>query len=247
MVDLDNPERVSMIRALIQQKPALKHFYLEAYEKFRQCLLTCPAGGSALELGSGGGFLKEFLPSVTTSDVIPYEGVDQIVDATALPFAANSLRFVCMLNTLHHIPNAELFLKEATRCLMPGGRLFIVDQYPGWIAYPILKWCHHEPFDSKTKDWAFEAHSHLGSANGALAWIIFERDRKRFERLFPNLRILRFEPHSALKYWLAGGLKQWSLVPGPAVRAVAWFDHLLCSGLPQCGSFVNVELQKVCN
>jgi SAM-dependent methyltransferase len=245
MKNLDDPERISEIRALILKKPALKQFYVEVYEKFKTCLLQCPRDGQALELGSGGGFLKDFLPGIITSDVIPYAGVDRVVDATAMPFADDGLRFICMLNTLHHISDAELFLKEVNRCLKVGGRLFMVDQHPGWIAYPILKWGHHEPFDPASKDWTFESSSYLGSANGALSWIIFQRDRARFERLFPKLRIKRYEPHSALKYWLAGGLKRWSLVPKPLVPLVTWSDQLLCKVSRQLGSFADIELEKL--
>jgi hypothetical protein len=35
-------------------------------------------------------------------------------------------------------------------------------------------------------DWSFPAVGPLSGANGALPWILFERDRARFEREFPQ-------------------------------------------------------------
>src|SRR3989339_1431605 len=124
---LNSPTRYKEIQATIERKPSLKLLYVEDYLKFAECLTKCPKDGLALEIGSGGGFLKNYIPNLTSSDIIPYEGVDQVVDATNLPFKDNSLRAIFLHYVLHHINNADLFFKEAQRCLKPGGRIFIID------------------------------------------------------------------------------------------------------------------------
>jgi SAM-dependent methyltransferase len=239
---LDDPARSEHLRALITKKAALRCFYLEAYGKYRACLLRCPREGLALELGSGAGFVKEVLPEVITSDALSYSGVDRIVDARAMPFENRTLRAIFLLNVFHHVPDVEAFFREAQRCLMPGGRLLIIDQCRGWISTPILRFAHHEPFDPEAVEWSFPSRGPLSGANGALAWIVFERDRPRFERLFPSLRLVRIEPHSPLRYWLAGGLKAWTLLPGWAFPLATRLDDALLRLSPRLASFVDIEL-----
>lgn len=243
-MDLDNPERATELRALIDQKPFLKRYYREIYSKYQACLARCPSGGVALELGSGAGFVKEVIPEMITSDTLPYEGVDQVVDATRMPFASQSVRMIAMLNVFHHIPDVVAFLKEAERCLLPGGRILIIDQYPGWIGAPIYRHAHHEPYRPEAQEWKFESTGPLSGANGALAWIVFERDREKFEKLFPKLRIARFEPHSPLRYWVSGGLRKWSLVPGWGFGIATALDRTLIRLSRRFGSFVDIELVR---
>lgn len=248
MVDrasLDDPARIEAIRRCIRDKPALERWYRECYGRFADCVARCAGTGPVVELGSGGGFLKEVIPDAVTSDLLPYEGIDRAVDATHLPFADASLRAILMLNVFHHIADAGAFLCEVERCLAPGGRLFMVDQHVGWISGPILRWAHHEPFDARTPDWRFDATGPLSSANGALTWMVFCRDRARFERLYPGLRLERYQPHTPLRYFLAGGLKPWSLLPEAAFGLARAVDRALVWVSPQLGSFVDVELVRV--
>jgi ubiquinone/menaquinone biosynthesis C-methylase UbiE len=74
-----------------------------------------------LELGSGGGFLKEINPRVISSEVFFCSGLDLVSDGMEMPFRDSSLASILMLDVLHHIPRPLDFLKEAARCLMPGG------------------------------------------------------------------------------------------------------------------------------
>jgi SAM-dependent methyltransferase len=239
-------EQASLDRATrrIRDKPALRAFYQEVYAKFADCVARCPMEGDVLELGSGGGFLRETMPDVIASDVLPYPGIEHIVDGTRMQFADRSLRAILMLNVFHHIPDCAAFLREASRCLVPGGRVFMVDQYPGWLSTPIFRYAHHEGFAPDAADWAFPSSGPLSDANGALAWIVFERDRDRFAREFPSLEVTRFAPHTPLRYWLSGGLKWWSLIPGFAVGAAARVDHALARVSPRSCSFVDIELRR---
>jgi SAM-dependent methyltransferase len=184
------------------------------------------------------------VPEALTSDVLPYAGVDRVLDATRLPFADGELRAILMLNVLHHIADVEAFFGEAQRCLRRGGRVFLVDQNLGWISTPILRWLHHEPCDPQAREWAFASQGPLSGANGALAWIVFERDRARFEARFPQLAIASVRTHSPLRYFLAGGLKPWSLLPGAAFPLASALDRALTRLSPRLGSFLDVELVR---
>ena len=72
----------------------------------------CPKKGLVVEIGSGAGFAKSFIPDIITSDILPYDGVDKVVDATKLPLENESVRLLCMLNVFHHIREVEKFLRE---------------------------------------------------------------------------------------------------------------------------------------
>jgi SAM-dependent methyltransferase len=241
---LDDPARIDELRRRIRRKRALESWYRECYAKYAECVARCPREGAILELGSGGGFLKEVMPEAVTSDVLPYAGVDRVVDASRLDFADGALRAILLLNVLHHLADVEAFFREAERCLAPGGRVLLVDQYLGWISTPILRYLHHEPCDPGAERWAFESSGPLSGGNGALAWIVFQRDRALFERRFPRLRIATFRPHSPLRYFLAGGLKDWSLLPGAAFPLASRLDAGLAQLSHRLCSFLDVELVR---
>jgi hypothetical protein len=54
----------------------------------------------------------------------------------------------------------------------------------------------------------------MSGANGALPWIVFERDRDRFEKEFPGLRLRSIRYHTPLRYLLSGGVSRRNLAPG---------------------------------
>ena len=244
MTELDDPARITEIHALLQRKTFLRRYYREIYRKYKECLERAPARGAAVELGSGGGFVKEVITEMITSDILPYDGVDRVIDATCMPFDNESVRAIFLTNVFHHIPDVELFLREACRCLVPGGRMLIVDQHPGWLSTPIYTMLHHEPFRMDAADWKFDSTGPLSGANGALAWIVFRRDRARFQAIFQKLELVRYETHTPLRYWLSGGLKSWSLLPGWAFGLATALDNLMVRLVPETGSFVDVELVK---
>ena len=241
---IDDVACADAILKTIASKPSLKRLYEEAYGKYRDCMAKTPTGGIAIEIGYGLGFSKSLVPGLMSTDVLPYPGLDQIVDATKMNFPDKSLRMICMLNVFHHIPDVGAFLAEAERCLIPGGRLLILDEHPGWISTPILKYAHAEPFEPQAREWKFISHGPLSSANGALSWIVFRRDLEKFRNRFPSLKLIRYEPHTPLRYWLSGGLKSWSLLPEFAFGAATFVDRLLTRLSPQFGSFVDVEIVK---
>jgi len=192
------------------EKYGLRQWYEEIYRMYRAN--EGRAAGEAVELGSGGGFAKQRWPELWTTDVVAYPGLDLIADGTRMPFVNGALRFVGMCNVLHHVPDVNALFQELSRCLTAGGRVVILDQHVGWISRWVLRYAHHEPFDPEARTWKAECETPLSGANGAIASIVFRRDAAQFAASYPEFEVLRYRPHSPLRYWLAGGLRPWSLL-----------------------------------
>lgn len=226
---------------IIGKKKYLKKLYLEYYQNFKNYNTNLVLDGPVVELGCGASLLKEVMPEAILTDVFKHEYCDQVVDGLKMPFAQDSIKSFFMLNVFHHIPNVELFLSETSRTLKPGGVLYIVDQNVGIISYFVLKYFHNEYFDHKTDTYSFTSINPLSSANGALAWIVFKRDKKQYSQL----SLLQYKTHSPLIYWLLGGLKNWSMINSElAFKAAKFLDNILLKVSPKFGSFVTIILQK---
>jgi len=241
-MDLDDPATTQLHRRIIREKPFLKRIYDEWYGLLADAL---PGGPElVLELGSGGGFLDEVVPNLVTSDVFECEGLDLLCDGCRLPMPDGSLRGIAMVDVLHHIPNAEAFFSEATRCLKPGG---VVTMIEPWVTkwsthvYPRL---HHEPFVPSAKDWTFPNCGPLSGANGALPWIVFHRDRERFEKQFPCLHIESVRPMMPLRYLLSGGVSMHSLTPGFSVGFWRMVEALMQPQMHHLAMFAHIALRR---
>lgn len=214
-VTLDDPRLTVARRDLIR-----RHSYLQLVYEDWYALITShlPTGeGPVLELGSGGGFFETACPRVLTSDVMRLPSVDVVLDARALPFATGSLRSIVGTNVLHHVPDIELFFTEAVRVLKPGGRLIFIEPWMTGLSRVVYRHFHHEPFEPGL-GWDIVGTGPLTGANGALPWIVFDRDRRLFEHRFPQLRIRDIRPLMPLSYLLCGGIgRAWNL-PGVLFR-----------------------------
>jgi len=227
-LDLDSPEAMRAHRAILQRNKVLKRLYQDCYWTFgEQMKLLAPLPGRYLELGSGGGFLKDVFPDVTTSDMCKDPGVDRVIDASRLPYSHGELKGIFLLNVLHHLPDVMAFFKEADRCLVRGGRLVMIEPYNSWLGRIVYKNLHHEPFDETAQAWSVQGSGRLTGSNQALPWIIFSRDQPQFEKHFPNLKIVAIQPHTILRYLLSGGLSWRAMAPAFSYRALRGVDGLL--------------------
>jgi len=103
---------------------------------------------------------------------------------------------------------------------------------------------HHEPFLPDAKEWSFESEGPLSGANGALPWIVFERDRATFEEEFSELQIERVEPFLPFRYLLSGGVGMRSLMPGFMHPFWMGMERLLSPFRRQLAMFALVVLRR---
>lgn len=239
---LDSPEATFEHRELIRRKPSLRMIYDDFADLLRDVLARSPRG-PVVEIGSGGGLLKEQIAGVITSDMCGFPWIDVVCDARTLPFRDGSISVFYLQGVFHHIPDVEQFLAEIDRCLQPGGRLFMIEPHnTAWSSF-LLRHFHHEPFDP-AGTWVLAEGGRLSQANQALPWIVFFRDLVRFERRFPRLRIVRREPYGPFQYPLSGGLAVRQLVPTVGWPLVRVAERLCSPLLSVLGYFLLIEVLK---
>lgn len=208
-LSVDDPRTTEIRHEIIQSKLFLKAVYQDWYKIIIQGL-----GDSKdiLEIGSGAGFLKTYIPTLFTSEVMEVKNIDLVADATRLPFPRDSLDAIVMTDVLHHISKPEDFFSEATRSLRNGGKILMIEPWPTPWSEFVYKNLHSEPFN-KSGDWTIPPSGPLSGANGALPWILFHRDLTKFEKLFPQLRIRKVELMMPFSYVMSGGVSLRFSVP----------------------------------
>ncbi len=205
-----------------------------------------PAGlGTVLELGSGHGFLKHFIPAALTSELWPVPNVDLLCSAVNLPFEDESLSAILMLDVLHHVRFPEQFFAEAQRCLAPNGRVLMVEPANTTMSRLIYRHLHHEAFEADARDWQLPEGDPTLVANQALPWIIFFRDRARFDEKYPNLQVESVEHCVPFAYLLSGGLSKPQLLPDSLYPMVARIEaHLPAWLLHTTAMFYRICIAK---
>jgi SAM-dependent methyltransferase len=241
-VALDDPRTTELRRRIIREKKFLRRIY----EHWYQLLLnSLPEGeGAVLEVGAGGGFLKELHKDVLTSEVFFTPDVDIVLDAMAMPFDAGALRAIVMVDVLHHVRDPAVFFREAARCVRSGGRCLFVEPWNTSWGRWVYQHLHHEPFDPNG-GWTIAPSGPLSGANGALPWILLERDRDLFCARFPQWRIARIAPMMPLAYLLSGGVSLRPSMPGWSFNLVRSIERFFPGLERRSGMFACIVLERV--
>ena len=95
----------------------------------------------------------------------------------------------------------------------------------GWARW-IYMHLHHEPFEPDAQEWRIQTSGPLSGANGALPWIILQRDRTLFEARFPQWRVVRISPIMPVAYLLSGGVSLQSIFPDWMYQSVRFFEQI---------------------
>jgi SAM-dependent methyltransferase len=242
--NLDDPGVTLLHAKIIRQKSFLKKLYVDFYREFLKAVPQ-PRGKTIVELGSGGGFIKDVIANVTTSDILNLPNVDRVFSALDMPFENSSVDAFFMVDVLHHVSDPKAFFKEALRCLKIGGKIVMIEPANTCWSRFIYKNFHHEPFDTQAPRQLAAGGGPLSKANGALPWIIFSRDRRNFEKEFPSLRIVGMKNHTPFRYLLSGGLTLRQLLPAFTYPVVKGIEYVLSPMRDLLGMFQTIELEKV--
>ncbi len=241
-LDLDDPRTTLLRRRIIQEKHFLRMIYQDWYGWIASSLP--PDNQPVLELGSGAGFLDQYIPGLITSEIFPSPTVRIVLDGCTLPFADASLSAIVMIDVFHHIPDVLSFLHEAVRCIKPGGTVLMVEPWVTvWSAW-IYSRLHHEPFDPDAPEWAFPSMGPLSGANSALPWIVFKRDRELFESCLPDLSIKEIKVERPFLYLLSGGVSLRSIMPNFTFGMWKRLEHAMAPMNRWIGMFARITLRR---
>lgn len=242
--NLDDVRTTLLHGELLQRKGFLRKVYHDFYQQIKLTIEKhAKEQGAIVELGSGGGFFKDVIPQVITSDVLEIPTVDLVFSATQMPFEKGAVDSFTMIDVLHHIPDVTKFFQEADRCLKPGGVVVMIEPANTLWGRFVYQHFHHETFDPNT-NWTFESKGPLSTANGALPWIVFHRDRQKFIQDFPNISIIETRFHTPMRYLISGGFSIRQLMPTWTYPMVHGLELLLQPFNQWLGMFETIVLQK---
>jgi hypothetical protein len=145
---------------------------------------------------------------------------------------------------LHHVSDPRRFFAQALQCVRPGGAIVMVEPWVTPWSRLIYTRLHHEPFHPEAEDWEFPSTGPLSGANGALPWILFERDRARFEQEFPQWSIELIAPLMPFRYLVSGGLSMRSLMPGWSTVFWSNLEKLIGGPRGRMAMFARIVLRR---
>ena len=218
-------------RSVWDGNAVLRSLYTEWYGRIAAALPPSSVG-PRVEIGSGPGFARQFIPDLELTDLVQAPWHDRALDAHELPYADASLGGLVLLDVLHHLPRPRRFFAEATRVLRPGGRLVMCEPYIGPLSYWAYKFFHVESL----RMWGDPLADQTGKgprdpfdSNQAIPTLIFGRRRRQFENEFPALQVRRVEYLVGLSYLASGGFSRRAILP------MKWWLKLkrLEEGLPR--------------
>ena len=242
-LDIDDRGTFDVHREIIFSKKFLKLLYEEWYALLA---LVLPKGSApVIELGSGAGFMKQTTPELITTDIVETpRWIDLALDAQALPIAPNSLGAIVMVDVLHHLPKVEQFFKDAGRVMQKNGVIAMIEPWTTpWSRFVYSRF-HHEPFQPEIVEWDFPSSGPMSGANGALPWIVFQRDRHKFEAEFPEWEIQTIKLLMPFSYLISGGVSMRSLAPGWSYPIVRGFENLIGRWNRSLAMFALIILKK---
>jgi SAM-dependent methyltransferase len=208
-----------------QSNEALRVLYAAWYGRVAS-QLPDPTLGPFIEIGSGPGFARSFIPSLQLSDVVWAPWHDHEISADRLPFAAGTVGALVLFDVLHHLATPAAFFEEAARVLVTGGRVVMCEPYLSPLSFPVYRWLHQEPVelgvDPLGAGSAANATKDPFDSNQAIPTLMFARKRGRaaFARRFPTLKIGRIERFAGLAYPASGGFGQALRLPMGLWRAI---------------------------
>ncbi len=223
-------------RSIWERKPVLRLVYDDFYDR----IAAACRPGRTIEIGGGIGNLKRRLTEVVATDIQSAPWLDCVADAQRLPFADACAANIVMVDVLHHLEFPVVFFREAARVLRPGGRVLMVEPAITWGSSLFYRLLHHEPVRTSADvlgDGDPNPRRDPYDSNQAIPTILATRDRERFHRLCPTLRIASVHWFSFAAYPLSGGFQPWSLVGEGVARRLLRIERALEPSLGRLAAF----------
>lgn len=215
---------------------ALRLLYADMYHR----ILSELPQGPILELGSGIGNGKEFIPNLITSDIVKTPYVDRAEDCYAISpankvtpdNAGEGWAGLIALDVLHHLRFPMKFFARSAEVLRPGGRIVLTEPAATPFGIAFYRACHPEPIapDDILPPYEF-AHNGDGQefANMGMAVGLFVTQKPTVQKQLATLglQITRLEYRDCLAYPLTGGYSKPQMLPTPLIKLLLAIDKAM--------------------
>ena len=240
-------QRVTDHVAALATHPMTQQLFHEFHVRMRELDARHLSGdGQRVELGSGVYPVKRTFSDVLATDVVPAPGIDVVLDAEAMDLPDLSVRCFYAQFVFHHLGHPSAFFREVERVCVPGGGVVLLEPASGRLASLLYRRLFKtETFDRSMPGWEAAVEDAMTGANQALSWVVFERDRARFAREHPRLRVVAHElSPSYLRYIASGGLNFPQLVPTRLGPLIGTMERLLARARPLLAIHQYYVIQK---
>jgi SAM-dependent methyltransferase len=211
------------------QKPILKILYGDFYRLIARKLSNLPES-KVVELGSGLGNIREFIPNCVRTDLFPNPWIDQVENAYALSFADESISDLILTDVFHHLKYPGTALKEFSRVLRRGGRVILLEPCMSALGLVVYGALHDEPI-AVTQEIAWDAPQGWSpeqidyyAAQGNASRIFLGR---RFHHRLGEWRMVKTQRLSAIAYAASGGFSKPQLYPSAALPLIRNLEKVL--------------------
>ena len=211
------------------KKPALRAAYAGFYEAIRSCI-DPQLQGVVVELGSGMGNIKKFIPDCVTTDLFSNEGVDRLENAYLLSFPDCSVSHLILFDVWHHIEYPANALREFRRVLVPGGRVILCEPSMSIAGRLVYGRCHHEPlgfdviFSDRVTDLDIEHDTRYFAAQSSCHRLILQRE---LPNLLDGWQVEEVRQIVSFAYWGSGGFRGPQIYPAAFLQVISLIDKLL--------------------
>jgi SAM-dependent methyltransferase len=213
-----------------RKKKALRSAYGDFYDAIRQSMKPITQDGITVEIGSGIGSIKEFIPECVTTDMFPNPWIDRKEDVYELTFKNETVDNLLLFDVWHHLEYPALALRECRRVLRSDGRLIIFDPAMSATGLFVYGCFHHEPllfrhrFNECLEPPEAEPSSRYFAAQSAAHRVFV---KKQQPRLLQDWRVLSVTPITSFSYLASGGFRGRQLYPDAAITWMNAIDRLL--------------------
>ena len=197
-----------------ERKPLLRAVYGRFYELIRENLAVVP--GSTIELGSGIGAIKRYIPECLTTDIFANPWIDRRENAYALNFSSGAVSNLILLDVFHHLKFPGTALIEFWRVLRDAGRVILLEPGMGALGKIVYGFFHHEPLGLRESITWFappgfdpeKAGYYAAQANASRIFL-----ERQFNNELAPWRIIRARQLPEFAYVASGGFSKPQLYP----------------------------------
>jgi hypothetical protein len=235
-------QEISENRRFWDCKPTLRR----AYADFYKAIGAQTVSGLTVELGSGMGNIKQYIPECITTDIFPNPWLDRVESAYNLGFEDNTVSNLILFDVWHHLEFPADALLEFRRVIAPGGRVILLEPAMSLLGRMIYGRCHHEPLGS---DIVFPQKP-VGKTNiparyfaaQSSAYRIF--GMKQQPELLAGWNMLQFKHIVSFAYLGSGGFRGPQLYPEAFSPFVRLIDRALSCAPSAFAARILVTLEK---